>query len=316
MIEPLCVWGCVCLIYTITTNPSLDYTVEADLIPGQVNRTRSEAIYPGGKGLNVSIMLQRLDMETKALGFAVGHIGQAIRDLLDDLGCPHQLLELAGGGQSRINVKFTGQPETAVNGMGPELQQGDMSRLLELLDEIRKEDAVVLSGWTQSIPLYISILQRLASTGCNTVLDCSGEALWQCLGCRPFLVKPNLHELGALFGVDELEFAEGVELAHQLQHEGARNVLVSMGGEGAFLLTEDQRLFSANAVPGTVRNTVGAGDALIAGFLTGFHESSDFAEALRLGIAAGCATAFDEWLGSRESTYAVREYIRVEEVTV
>ena len=107
-----------------------------------------------------------------------------------------------------------------------------------------------------------------------------------------------------------------MELAHQLQHEGARNVLVSLGADGAFLLTEDQRLFSANAVPGTVRNTVGAGDALIAGFLTGFHESSDFAEALRLGIAAGCATAFDEWLGSRESTYAVREYIRVEEVTV
>ena len=116
--------------------------------------------------------------------------------------------------------------------------------------------------------------------------------------------------------MEDLEYAEGVELAHQLQHEGARNVLVSLGADGAFLLTEDQRLFSANAVPGTVRNTVGAGDALIAGFLTGFHESSDFAEALRLGIAAGCATAFDEWLGSRESTYAVREYIRVEEVTV
>ena len=304
------------MIYTITTNPSLDYTVEADLIPGQVNRTRSEAIYPGGKGINVSIMLQRLGMETRALGFAAGHIGQAIRDLLDDLGCPHQLLELSGGGQSRINVKFTGRPETAVNGLGPDLQQEDMNHLLELLDVVHREDSVVLSGWAQSIPLYISILQRLASTGCATVLDCSGEALWQCLGCRPFLIKPNLNELGSLFGVEDLEYAEGVELAHQLQHEGARNVLVSLGADGAFLLTEDQRLFSANAVPGTVRNTVGAGDALIAGFLTGFHESSDFAEALRLGIAAGCATAFDEWLGSRESTYAVREYIRVEEVPV
>ena len=140
---------------------------------------------------------------------------------------------------------------------------------------------MVLSGWAQSIPLYISILQRLASTGCATVLDCSGEALWQCLGCRPFLIKPNLNELGSLFGVEDLEYAEGVELAHQLQHEGARNVLVSLGADGAFLLTEDQRLFSANAVPGTVRNTVGAGDALIAGFLTGFHESSDYRRRLR-----------------------------------
>lgn len=304
------------MIYTITTNPSLDYTVEADLILGQVNRTRSEVIYPGGKGINVSIMLQRLGMETKALGFAAGRIGQAIRDLLDDLNCPHQLLELTGGGQSRINVKFTGQPETAVNGMGPELHQEDMNRLLELLDEVHREDSVVLSGWAQSIPLYISILQRLASAGCATVLDCSGEALWQCLGCKPFLVKPNLHELGALFGVDDLEYAEGVELAHQLQHEGARNVLVSMGSEGAFLLTEDQRLFSANAFHGVVRNTVGAGDALIAGFLTGYHESDDFAEALRLGIASGCASAFDDWLGTKEAAYEIREHIRVEEVTV
>lgn len=304
------------MIYTITTNPSLDYTVEADLIPGQVNRTRSEVIYPGGKGINVSIMLQRLGMETRALGFAAGRIGQAIRDLLDDLGCPHQLLELTGGGQSRINVKFTGRPETAVNGMGPELHQEDMSRLLEMLDAVRKEDAVVLSGWTQSIPLYISILQRLASTGCDMVLDCSGEALWQCLGCRPFLVKPNLDELGALFGVEDLDFAEGVELAHQLQYEGARNVLVSMGASGAFLLTEDQRLFSANAAHGVVRNTVGAGDALIAGFLTGYHDGGDFAEALRLGIAAGCATAFDDWLGTKEATYEIREQIQVEEVAV
>ena len=304
------------MIYTITTNPSLDYTVEADLIPGQVNRTRSEVIYPGGKGINVSIMLQRLGMETRALGFAAGRIGQTIRDLLDDLGCPHQLLELTGGGQSRINVKFLGQPETAVNGRGPELHQEDMNRLLELLDVVGREDTVVLSGWTQSIPLYIAILQRLSSTGCATVLDCSGDALWQCLGCRPFLVKPNLNELGALFGVEDLDYAEGVELAHQLQHEGARNVLVSMGAEGAFLLTEDQRLFSANASHGVVRNTVGAGDALIAGFLTGLHGSGDFAEALRLGIAAGCASAFDDWLGTREAAYEIREQIRVEEVAV
>lgn len=302
------------MIYTITTNPSLDYTVEADLIPGRVNRTRSEVIYPGGKGINVSIMLQRLGIETKALGFAAGHIGQAIRELLDDMDCRHQLLELSGGGQSRINVKFKGTPEMAVNGMGPNLTQQDMDRLLELLREVEPEDGVVLSGWAQSIPFYVSILQQVVATGCMTVLDCSGEALWQCLGCRPFLIKPNLAELGALFGVEDLEVAEGVELAHQLQHEGARNVLVSMGGGGAFLLTEDQQLYSANVAHGIIRNTVGAGDSLIAGFLTGLQQTEDFAKALQLGVAAGCATAYNDWLGTRDETMALLDHIRVEKV--
>ena len=301
------------MIYTITTNPSLDYTVETDLIPGQINRTRSEVIYPGGKGINVSISLQRLGQETCALGFAAGRIGQTIRDLLDDLSCPHTLLELEGGGQSRINVKILGAAETAINGRGPALGERDMAQLLELLREVGHDDVVVLSGWTQNIPFYISILQQLTATGCMTVLDCSGEALWQCLGCRPFLVKPNVSELGALFGMEDLEFTEAVELARQLQHEGARNVLVSMGNTGAFLLTEDQSLYFANACLGQTYNTVGAGDSLIAGFLTGYRQTGgDFSEALRLGVAAGCATAFSEWLGAKEETLRLREQVHVE----
>ena len=300
------------MIYTITTNPSLDYTVETELIPGQVNRTESEVIYPGGKGINVSISLQRLGQETRALGFAAGRIGQTIRDLLDDLGCPHTLLELSGGGQSRITVKVRGAVETAVNGRGPALEEADMAKLLELLHEVRAEDAVVLSGWAQSVPFYVSILQQVVATGCMTVLDCTGESLWQCLGCRPFLIKPNLTELGALFGVEDLDENEGVELARQLQHEGARNVLVSMGRKGAFLLTEEQELYFANACIGQVRNTVGAGDSLVAGFLTGLRQSGDFGQALQMGVAAGCATAFDDWLGTRESTLAIMQHIRVE----
>ena len=150
------------------------------------------------------------------------------------------------------------------------------------------------------------------ATGCMTVLDCTGESLWQCLGCRPFLVKPNLMELGALFGVEDLDETEGVELARQLQHEGARNVLVSMGRQGAFLLTEEQELYFANACIGQVRNTVGAGDSLVAGFLTGLRQSGDFGRALQMGVAAGCATAFDDWLGTRENTLALLEQIRVE----
>lgn len=302
------------MIYTITTNPSLDYTVETDLVPGEVNRTRSEVIYPGGKGINVSIMLQRLGTETKALGFAAGRIGQAIRDLLDDLNCPHQLLELEGGGQSRINVKFIGKPETAVNGNGPDLSQGDMDRLLDRLRCIKPEDGAVLSGWAQSIPFYVSIIRLLTDAGCTTVLDCSGEALWQCLPCHPFLIKPNLQELGDLFGVEDLEFMEGVDLARQLQHEGARNVVVSMGGGGAFLLTEDQQLYSASACSGSVRNTVGAGDSLVAGILTGLKQWGDFGKALQMGVAAGCATAFSAWLGTKELTMELMEQVQVEKI--
>ena len=300
------------MIYTITTNPSLDYTVDAELIPGQINRANSEIIYPGGKGINVSLSLLRLDQETRALGFAAGRIGQTIRDLLDDFGCPHTLLELSGGGQSRINVKILGPVETAVNGQGPALGAADLVRLLKLLEDVRRDDAVVISGWAQNISFYVSILEQLAGTGCTTVLDCSGEALWQCLGCHPFLIKPNLSELGALFGVEDLDFAEAVELAHQLQLEGARNLLVSMGGNGAFLLTESQELYFAGACTGPVVNTVGAGDSLVAGFLTGLRQTGDFGKALQVGVAAGCATAFSEWLGSKEETMRLMEQVKVE----
>lgn len=304
------------VIYTITTNPSIDYTMDTDLVLGKVNRPRTEVIYPGGKGINVSLALRQLGEETKALGFAAGRIGQTIRDMLDDLQCPHNLLELGGGRQSRINVKFKGNPETAVNGFGPLLAEEDMVRLLDLLRGVKEEDMVVLSGWTKSIPFYVSILRQVSAAGCLTVLDCTGEALWQCLSCRPFLIKPNLAELGALFGVEDLELMEGVDLARQLQREGARNVLVTMGGGGAFLLTEEQELYSANACIGQVRNTVGAGDSLIAGFLTGWKRTGDYSEALRLGVAAGCATAFSDWLGTKAETMELLDQIQVQRVPI
>ena len=304
------------VIYTITTNPSIDYTMDTDLVLGKVNRPRTEVIYPGGKGINVSLALRQLGEETKALGFAAGRIGQTIRDMLDDLQCPHNLLDLGGGRQSRINVKFKGNPETAVNGFGPLLAEEDMVRLLDLLRGVKEEDMVVLSGWTKSIPFYVSILRQVSAAGCLTVLDCTGEALWQCLSCRPFLIKPNLAELGALFGVEDLELMEGVDLARQLQREGARNVLVTMGGGGAFLLTEAQELYSANACIGQVRNTVGAGDSLIAGFLTGWKRTGDYSEALRLGVAAGCATAFSDWLGTKSETMELLDQIQVQRVPI
>ena len=175
---------------------------------------------------------------------------------------------------------------------------------------------MVISGWVQDISFYVSILRQVSASGCMTVLDCSGEALWQCLECRPFLIKPNLTELGALFGVEDLEYSEGVDLAHQLQLEGARNVLVSMGGGGAFLLTEARELYFANACSGRTANTVGAGDSLVAGFLTGLKQTRDFGKALQMGVAAGSATAFSDWLGTRELTMELMEQVHVEKSAV
>lgn len=302
------------MVYTITTNPSIDYTMDTDIVFGQINRARSEAIYPGGKGINVSISIQRLGEETRALGFAAGHIGQAIRALLDDQGCPHTLLELAGGGESRINVKFLGSTETAINGRGPGFGEEDVRKLLALLRDVKQSDTVVLSGWAQSVPLYVAILRQIAESGCMTVLDCTGEALWQCLACHPFLIKPNLEELGSLYGVEDLEYEEGVDLAQQIQRDGARNVLVSMGSAGAFLLTEDQELYFANACVGQTRNSVGAGDSMIAGFLVGLRQTGDFGKALQMGVAAGGATAFSPWLGTKEQTMQLMEQVQVEKV--
>lgn len=305
------------MIYTVTTNPSLDYTVEAELIPGRVNRTRSEEIYPGGKGINVAVMLQRFGMESKALGFAAGRIGQMIRDLLDDLGCNHELIELDGDRQSRINVKVKGAahtPETAINGRGPELNEGDIDRIKALLQDVGPDDAVVISGWTRNIPFYLDLLERANAAGAMTVLDTAGEALWQCLKCRPYLIKPNIHELGALFGMDDLEDEEAFRLACHLQEEGARNVLVSLGARGAFLLTEDQQIYFANGVAGMPRNSVGAGDSLIAGFLTGLNRTENFARALRMGVAAGSATTFCDWLATEEQVTALLQEVKVKRI--
>ena len=210
-------------------------------------------------------------------------------------------------------MKFMGTPETAVNGIGPQLEKADLDNLMALLRDVNQEDAVVLCGWTRSVSFYVEILRQLAGTGCMTVLDCTGETLWQCLECRPFLVKPNLVELGALYGVEDLEYDEAVELAHQLQRDGARNVLVSMGGAGAFLLTEEQELYLAN---GQVRNTVGAGDSLIAGFLHGLKQTGDYGKALQMGIAAGGATAFSDWLGSKEQTMELLGQVQIEKASV
>lgn len=302
------------MVYTIATNPSLDYTVETDLVPGQINRSRGEYIVPGGKGINVALMLQRLGRNSKVVGFAAGHTGRTIRSMLDEMGCCHEFLEPVQRGESRINVKIPGDPETSINGMGPVLTDEDRDRLLKLLEGVTPDDCVVISGWTRHIQFYEKLLERAHAVGCTTVLDTSGEALWQCLKQRPFLIKPNIHELGELFGFEDLEDVEAVQLAARLQEEGARNVLVSMGRRGAFLLTEDHRLYNANAVVRHKISSVGAGDSVIAGFLVGLRETKDFPRALRLGVAAGCATVYNEWLASAEEVLAMVDNITVEEL--
>ena len=301
------------MIYTVTLNPSLDYVVEGELLPGCVNRARRENIYPGGKGINVSLVLRQLGMETMALGFVAGHIGGVIEALLYDLDCPHKLLKLRDG-ESRINVKYMGQQETAINGCGPTLGEEDLIALLEQLKDADHGDWVVLSGWSQHPSFVQSILKTMRTSGCRTVVDCSGEALLQSLQYRPYLIKPNLQELGEVFNRRDLSFPESVMLAKELQDRGARNVLLTMGAEGAFLLTEAGELYTAASCPGEVRSTVGAGDATVAGFLTGLGEEMDLPRGLQMAVAAGCATAYTDWLGERREIMELVESIRVQKL--
>ena len=264
-----------------------------------MNRTRSEAIYPGGKGINVSLCLQRLGMETRALGFAAGRIGQAIRDMLDDLDCPHELLELSGGGQSRINVKFRGtasQPETAVNGRGPGLGEADLARLLARLEDLGPEDALVISGMGPVHPLLCIPVgegeRGRVSDGIG--LHWGGPVAVPEVPALPHQAQPL--RAGSPLRVDDLDYLGGCGAGRPGPAGGGPECAGVHGPCGAFLLTEDQRLYLAPACGGQARSTVGAGDALVAGFLTGLRQTEDFVQALQLGVAAGCAAAFSDWL--------------------
>ncbi len=284
------------MIYTLTLNPSLDYTLcLPELLLGKTNRTTAETLTPGGKGINVSLALQKQGISSRALGFLAGFTGAEIRRRLEEAGLSSDFITVPGC--SRINVKLQSPEGTEINGMGPEIREEDLCALLAQLEMLKPGDALVLSG---SIPaslprdLYGRILERIGKKAVLTLVDASGEALSAALSQQPFLIKPNRQELEELFSVSLPTRESAIPYARKLRELGAQNVLVSLSGDGAVLVTREDQVFSAPAPKGACINSVGAGDAMLAGFLGAWLESGDYALAFQNAIAWGSATAFSQ----------------------
>lgn len=297
------------MIYTVTFNPALDYVVKVEEFTlGSVNRTMEEHIYYGGKGLNVSRVLKSLGYDSVALGFVAGFTGDEVERGIQRFGVTSELIHVEKG-MTRINVKLKSAQESEINGMGPEITREDTERLFEKLERLQAGDMLVLSG---SIPQsigekgYENIMKRLDGRGILVTVDAEKNLLLNVLQYHPFLIKPNNHELGDIFGKKLEEEEDILFYASQLQKRGARNVLVSMAGDGAVLLDENGTAHRIGAARGTVKNSVGAGDSMVAGFLAGYLEQKNYDYALKLGSAAGSATAFCEDLADGEQI--MRQY--------
>ena len=296
------------MIYTVTFNPSLDYILSVkDFQMGRTNRTRQEQLLPGGKGINVSTVLTNLGIENTALGFTAGFSGEEIRRRVEALGVRSDFIPLEEG-YSRINVKLKDFDGTEINGRGPDIPGEQLEKLLDQLNQLAEGDGLVLAGSIpESLPdsIYRDILERLKGRDILTAVDATGELLVKVRPYRPFLVKPNNHELGEIFG-ERLSRREDVApCARKLQQMGARNVLVSMAGEGAVLLDEEGAVHALPAPEGKLVNAVGAGDSMVAGFLAGWLQKKDYEHAFRMGIAAGSASAFSENLAEKQDVERV-----------
>ena len=302
------------MIYTVTFNPSLDYIVRMDHFEaGAINRVSYEQVLAGGKGINVSIVLHNLGHESTALGFVAGFTGAEIEHKLDAFPVKHDFVHLENG-FSRINVKAKAENETEINGQGPDISEAAQKKLFEKLDTLGKGDTLVLAG---SIPktlpddIYERIMERLDGRGIRIVVDAEKKLLLNVLKYHPFLIKPNNHELGDMFGVVLKTDEEIVTYAKKLQEKGATNVLISMAGDGAILLTADGKHYKSPAPKGKLVNSVGAGDSMVAGFLTGCIESHDDLEtAFYMGVATGSASAFRENLATRPEVEGLLKTIR------
>lgn len=286
------------MIYTVTFNPAIDYVVHTgELKLGATNRSKREEIYFGGKGINVSIVLRELGISSKALGFTAGFTGEAIEKGLAKMGIETDFVRLDQG-ISRINVKIKSTTETELNGQGPDIDDKAIAALFKKLDGLSDGDILILAGSIpNSLPadIYEQILKRLSAKQIRMVVDATNDLLLNVLKYKPFLIKPNNHELAELFGVTLKTDKEIEKYARKLQHMGAVNVLVSMAGGGAMLIDEYGIKHRCGVCCGTVKNSVGAGDSMVAGFLAGILQG-DYEYALKLGTAAGCATAFSDGL--------------------
>ena len=284
------------MIYTVTFSPTLDYVVEIDEFQtGAINRTSSEKVYPGGKGVNVSIALKNFGYDNTALGFIAGFTGAEIKRLLHGTGVRNNFINVEKG-MSRINMKIISKDETAINGQGPEITNEDIGILYARLRCLVDGDFLVLAGHipdTLPSDMYKQVLQFLEGRNLNVVVDAEKELLTGTLQYRPWLIKPNRDELGEVFGVQINSLEEAVPYAKNLQEAGARNVLVSMGGLGAVLVAEDGTIYSSDAIKGNVVSTVGAGDSMVAGFIAGYLDSDgDMETAFKEGMCAGAASSF------------------------
>jgi len=300
------------MIYTVTFNPALDYVVRVEHFEtGSVNRTVSEEIFYGGKGINVSAVLKELGYASTALGFVAGFTGEEIERGVKTLGFTSDFIRVKEG-MSRINVKLKSDEETEINGMGPKITKEDVDRLFEKLDKLEADDILILSG---SIPksiddrIYEIIMGRLDGKGVRIVVDAEKDLLLNVLKYHPFLIKPNNHELGAMFGTVLKGDDEIIAHARKLQERGAVNVLISMAGDGAILLTENGEVHKMGVPKGTVKNSVGAGDSMVAGFVAGYLDKKDYGYALKLGTASGSATAFSAGLAVRRDIIELLEKI-------
>lgn len=296
------------MIYTVTFNPSLDYMVSVkNLQMGMTNRTDSELLLPGGKGINVSLMLKNLGIRNTAFGFLAGFTGDEIAGKLREAGIQPDFIWLDRG-ISRINVKLKSMDGTEINGQGPDIDEEHLEKLLQKLDQLRDGDVLVLAG---SIPaslpddIYQKIMKRLEGANILIAVDATKDLLLNVLPYKPFVIKPNHHELGEIFGVTLETFEEVIPYAGKLQQQGARNVLVSMGKKGGLLLTENGEVIAGPSTDGVIKSSVGAGDSMVAGFLAGWLEQHNYEYAFKLGMAAGGATAYSDYLGTKTEIEAV-----------
>ena len=301
------------MIYTITFNPALDYIVKMDEFNlGNVNRSNNEFVYAGGKGINVSIVLNNLGVKSKALGFIAGFTGDEIERRVREFGCDTEFIKLKEG-MSRINLNIKADVESEINGGGPDISSEALEKLYAKLDTLTTGDILVLAGSipkTMPTDIYERIMERLQEKDVKFIVDTTGESLLKVLKYNPFLIKPNHHELGELFGVKLNSKEEVIEYAKKLKDMGAQNVIISMAGDGAVLIDSNGGVTTSNVPKGVVKNSVGAGDSMVAGFIAGYLNSEKIEDGFKLGVATGSASAFSEGLATKDYVYELLEQVR------
>lgn len=301
------------MIYTVTFNPSLDYIVELKSFQeGEVNRSQGDQILAGGKGINVSMVLNNLGISNVALGFIGGFTGQEIEKRLQSLGCQTDFVKITGG-VSRINVKIKADQESEINGQGPEILAADQELLFSKLQMLKTGDTLVLAGSIpSSLPAdtYEQIMIILKEKNIRIIVDATGDLLKNVLKYQPFLIKPNKHELEEMFSVTINSQAEMISYAKKLKTMGAQNVLISLAAKGALLLDEKGNIFEKSAPKGRLINSVGAGDSMVAGFIAGYEKNNDYQEALEMGIATGSASAFSKGLATQKEVENLLESMK------